>query len=95
MDSMKRLITFFANLFAHLMAVPSRETLQYKTDWKKMNNFVPLVAIYFLTWTEMCLDPVIAKQSTKVCSNKSQTGQTEECHLIKKEDKAKNKQKAG
>ena len=69
-----------------------------------MNNFdVVVVAIYFLTVTDMFLDPVIAKQQkkTNVCSNQSsQNGQikldTEECRIANKDKtKLKSKQQAG
>ena len=65
-----------------------------------MNNFnVAVVAIYFLTVTEMFLDPVIAKEhkKTNVCSNQSsqkngQIKETEECRIANK-DKSKLKSK--
>ena len=101
MNPMKRITHFFSNFFAHLMAVPSRIS-QLKID-RKMNNFVVVVAIYFLTVQEMILDPVIAikPKKTNVCSNQSSgNGQikleSEECRIANKDkSKLKNKQNAG
>ena len=100
MNPMKRITHFFSNFFAHLMAVPARIS-QLKID-RKMNNFVVVVAIYFLTVTEMLLDPVIAikQKKTNVCSNQSsgngQFKETEECRIANKDkSKLKSKQNAG